>query len=202
MRMLSVNGKLPNCTFRIIKKMVPVLPVLTWQWLFMASVSTTLQHRVQLMDPKLFMHVVGRPRTVPTVLRGTLSLMFVMHHTSTITLLPLAQMPIHDGETGMMTTLWDINYIHDWAGHAILVRFLGEFNSWVLRTFHLLFTNCLTFPWHLPPVGVWLFVFLALLVVFLFVCFLVLQVSRDFTIPPRVLDLDDRQGFTARSALR
>ena len=42
----------------------------------------------------------------------------------------------------------------------------------------------------------------ALLVVFLFVCFLVLQVSRDFTIPPRVLDLDDRQGFTARSALR
>ena len=32
--------------------------------------------------------------------------------------------------------------------------------------------------------------------------FLVLQVSRDFTIPPRVLDLDDRQGFTARSALR
>ena len=37
-----------------------------------------------------------------------------------------------------------------------------------------------------------------------FVCFLspVLQVSSDFTIPPRVLDLDDRQGFTARSALR
>ena len=28
----------------------------------------------------------------------------------------------------------------------------------------------------------------------------VLQVSWDFFIPPRVLDLDDRQGFTARSA--
>ena len=28
----------------------------------------------------------------------------------------------------------------------------------------------------------------------------VLQVSWDFIIPPRVLDLDDRQGFTARSA--
>ena len=51
---------------------------------------------------------------------------------------------------------------------------------------------------------------------FLFVCFVcfwflfllvgfwcllpVLQVSWDFIIPPRVLDLDDRQGFTARSA--
>ena len=32
--------------------------------------------------------------------------------------------------------------------------------------------------------------------------FPVLQVSRDFTIPPRVLDPDDRQGFAARSALR
>ena len=26
--------------------------------------------------------------------------------------------------------------------------------------------------------------------------------SWDFTVPPRVLDLDDRQGFTARSALQ
>ena len=46
------------------------------------------------------------------------------------------------------------------------------------------------------------FVLVLLVVLLLFVCFLVLQVSRDFTIPPRVLDLDDRQGFTARSALR
>ncbi len=37
--------------------------------------------------------------------------------------------------------------------------------------------------------------------VFEFWCLLpVLQVSWDFIIPPRVLDLDDRQGFTARSA--
>ena len=41
--------------------------------------------------------------------------------------------------------------------------------------------------------------FLCLL--FGFWCLLpVLQVSWDFIIPPRVLDLDDRQGFTARSA--
>ena len=45
----------------------------------------------------------------------------------------------------------------------------------------------------------WLLVFGLLVFLFLFP---VLQVSRDFTIPPRVLDLDDRQGFTTRSALR
>ena len=39
------------------------------------------------------------------------------------------------------------------------------------------------------------------LLLLLFWCLLpVLQVSWDFIIPPRVLDLDDRQGFTARSA--
>ena len=32
--------------------------------------------------------------------------------------------------------------------------------------------------------------------------FPVLQVSWNFIIPPRVLDLDDRQGFTARSAMQ
>ena len=36
------------------------------------------------------------------------------------------------------------------------------------------------------------------LVAWVLVLFPVLQVSRDFTIPLRVLDLDDRQGFTAR----
>ena len=46
-----------------------------------------------------------RWQTVPTVLRGTLSLMFVIHLSTVITLLPLAQMPIHDGGTGMRTML-------------------------------------------------------------------------------------------------
>ena len=35
-----------------------------------------------------------------------------------------------------------------------------------------------------------------------FCLFPVLQVSLDFSNPPRVLDLDDRQGFTARSAMQ
>ena len=113
MRMLSVNGKLRNCTFWIIKKMVPVLPVLTWQWHFMASVLTILRRRMQLKDPRHDMHVDGRLKTVPTVLRGTLSLMFVIHLSTMITLLPLAQMPIHDGGTGMRTMLCNINFILD-----------------------------------------------------------------------------------------
>ena len=53
--------------------------------------------------------------------------------------------------------------------------------------------------------GRFLFVFFCLrfflFLLFGFWCLLpVLQVSWDFIIPPRVLDLDDRQGFTARSA--
>ena len=36
--------------------------------------------------------------------------------------------------------------------------------------------------------------------VWLFSCFA--SVRGFFTIPPRVVDLDDRQGFTARSAMR
>ena len=84
--------------------------VLTWQWLFMALISTTLLHSLQSMGPKLFMHVAGRPRTVPTVLRGTPSLMSVMYHTSARTLLPLAP-PLHGGKTGMTTTQWATNSI-------------------------------------------------------------------------------------------
>ena len=92
LRMLSVNGKLRNCTFWIIKRMAPVLLVLTWQWHFMASVLTTLRRRMQLKDPRHYMHVDGRRKTVLTVLRGMLSLMFVMHLSTMTMLLPLAQM--------------------------------------------------------------------------------------------------------------
>ena len=87
-----------------------------------------------------------------------LSLMFVMHLTTMTMLLPLAQMPIHNGGTGMKIMLWDINFILNWAGHVILFRFLVEFNTWVLRAFHFLFTTCLTIHWHLPPVVFCLFV--------------------------------------------
>ena len=68
-----------------------------------ASISTIWQHRMQLKQTKDGI----------TALRGTLSLMFVIHLSTMITLLPLAQMPIHDGGTGMRTMLWDINFILD-----------------------------------------------------------------------------------------
>ena len=50
-------------------------------------------------------------------------------------------------------------------------------------------------------VGVWAFWFgfSCLFVVFLFP---VLQVSWNFSNPPRVLDLDDRQGLIASSAMQ
>ena len=47
----------------------------------------------------------------------------------------------------------------------------------------------------------WCLVF-GLLCLLVLCLFPVLRVSWDFTIPPRVLNLDDRQGFTARSALQ
>ena len=70
--MLNVNGKLRNCTFWIIKRMAPVLLVLTWPWHFMALVLTTLRRNMQLKDPRHYMYV-----------DGMLSLMFVMHLSAT-----------------------------------------------------------------------------------------------------------------------
>ena len=51
----------------------------------------------------------------------------------------------------------------------------------------------------------WCFLFVCLLVVafaLCFVCFLFCKCHRVFSNPPRVLDLDDRQGFTASSAMQ
>ena len=73
MKKSNKNGRLPSCTFWI-TRFVPVPSVLTWQWLFAASILTTWLRRMQLMGPKLFMHVAGRPRMVPTVSRGMPSL--------------------------------------------------------------------------------------------------------------------------------
>ena len=78
---------------------------------FMALVLTTLRRNMQLRDPRHYMHADGRRKTVLTVLRGMLSLMFVMHLTAMTMLLPLAQMPIQNGGTGMKIMLWDINFI-------------------------------------------------------------------------------------------
>ena len=60
---------------------------------------------------RLSLHVDGRQKTVFTVLRGRLCLMYVMHLSTMTMLPPLAQMPNRDGGTGMKTMLWNINVI-------------------------------------------------------------------------------------------
>ena len=68
--------------------------------------------------------------------------------------------------------------------------------SGVSLSFHPMSHHPLTLAAGLFFVCLW-----SLCLLFGFWCLLpVLQVSWDFIIPPRVLNLDDRQGFTARSA--
>ena len=93
------------------KRMAAILLVLTWPRRFMALVLTTLRRNMQLKNLRHYMHVDGRQKTVFTVLRGRLSLMYVMHLSTMTMLPPLAQMPSRDGGTGMKTMLWDINVI-------------------------------------------------------------------------------------------
>ena len=50
--------------------------------------------------------------------------------------------------------------------------------------------------------GCFVLVWLLLLLLCVFVCFLFCKCHGIFSNPPRVLDLDDRQGFTARSAMQ
>ena len=127
MKKSNKNGRLPSCTFGITRfALVP--SVLTWQWLFEALILTTWLHRMQLMGPKLFMHVAGRPRMVPTVSRGMSSLMSVMVKTSMMTLLPLPLTLFLTARTGMTTTLWATNFARRGAGHLVLLHFLVEFD--------------------------------------------------------------------------
>ena len=147
------------------------------------------------------MHVDGRQEKVFTVLRGRHCLMYVMHLSTMTMLLLLAQMSNLDGGTGMKTMLWDINVIPNRAGQGI-----PHASSWSsthesfgqLRAFHsfspLVSPSNDTCRWSFVLVFCFWFVFL------LGLCLVpVLQVSWNFSIPPRVLDLDDRQ---ARSALQ
>ena len=117
--------------------------------------------------------------------------MYVMHLSTMTMLLLLAQMSNRDGGTGMKTTELDKGYLmlHRGVQH---MRASGSFGRFTL--FHHLSHHPMTLA-----VGrlCWCFVF-GLRFFWVCVCFL----FWDFTIPPRVLDLDDRQGFTARSAMR
>ena len=96
--------------------------------LFEASILTTWLLRRQLMGPKLFMHVAGRPRMAPTVSRSMSSLTSVMVKTSMMTLVPLPPMLFFTPRCGMMTTRWVTNFVWRGAGQLVSLHFLVEFD--------------------------------------------------------------------------
>ena len=131
--------------------------------------------------------------------------MYVMHlFTMTMQLL-LAQMSNRDGEAGMETMLWDIRVIPNGSGQEIPYASSGSSTYECvgpLRTFH-------TFS---PPVSpsktlaVSLFVFVGVWGLGVFValscfCFLFCK-CHGISNSPRILDLDDRQGLIASSAMQ
>ena len=117
----------------------------------------------------------------------------------------LAQMSNRDGEAGMETMLWDIRVIPNGSGQEIPYASSGSSTYECvgpLRTFH-------TFS---PPVSpsktlaVSLFVFVGVWGLGVFValscfCFLFCK-CHGISNSPRILDLDDRQGLIASSAMQ
>ena len=121
--------------------------------------------------------------------------MYVMNLSTMTMLLPLARMPNRDGEAGMKTMLRDINVISNGTGQEI--PYASSWSSTYesvgpLRTFH-------SFS---PPVSPPNDTCRGVVVCFVVFLFPVVQVSWNFSNPPRVLDLDDRQGLIASSALQ
>ena len=117
--------------------------------------------------------------------------------------LPPAQMANRDGDAGMETMLWDINIIPNELDNGYLMLPPGVLHMSALGRFgrFTLFSPRVSHSKHLP---VFCFVLcfgfggVCCFVVFLF------PVLQVFGIPnsPRSLDLDDRQGFIASSAMQ
>ena len=117
--------------------------------------------------------------------------------------LPPAQMANRDGDAGMETMLWDINIIPNELDNGYLMLPPGVLHMSALGRFgrFTLFSPRVSHSKHLP---VFCFVLcfgfggVCCFVVFLF------PVLQVFGIPnsPRSLDLDDRQGYIASSAMQ
>ena len=185
------------------RRMSLALLALIWIEPFLALTLTTLQHFRQLKTQKLYMHVDGRPRKVRTVSRGEPCLMYETRLSRMIMQLPPAQMANRDGDAGMETMLWDINIIPNELDNGYLMLPPGVLHMSALGRFgrFTLFSPRVSHSKHLP---VFCFVLcfgfggVCCFVVFLF------PVLQVFGIPnsPRSLDLDDRQGFIASSAMQ
>ena len=117
--------------------------------------------------------------------------------------LPPAQMANRDGDAGMETMLWDINIIPNELDNGYLMLPPGVLHMSALGRFgrFTLFSPHVSHSKHLPVFFVLCCVLGLGVCCFVVFLFPVLQV---FGIPnsPRSLDLDDRQGFIASSAMQ
>ena len=117
--------------------------------------------------------------------------------------LPPAQMANRDGDAGMETMLWDINTIPNELDNGYLMLPPGVLHMSALGRFgrFTLFSPRVSHSKHLPVFCFVLCFGLGGVCCFVVFLFPVLQV---FGIPnsPRSLDLDDRQGFIASSAMQ
>ena len=157
---------------------------------------------LQLKTQKLYMHVDGRPKKVRTVSRGEPCLMYETSLSRMIMQLPPAQMANQDGDAGMETMLWDFNIIPNELDHGYLMlppgvqhmSALGRFGRFTLFSPRVSHSNTCRF---LSFVCFVFCLFVALLCFWFLFC-------KCLGIPnsPRSLDLDDRQGLIACSAMQ
>ena len=77
---------------------------------FLQSLRRSLKTARGAYPPVALAEIYQEFKSPLTMMRGRLSLMFVMHLSTMTMLLPLAQMPIQDGGAGMKIMLWDINF--------------------------------------------------------------------------------------------
>ena len=202
-KMSNRNGRIRSIISSNTRRMSLALLALIWIEPFLALTLTTLQHFRQLKTQKLCMHVDGRPRKVRTVSRGEPCLMYETRLSRMIMQLPPAQMANRDGDAGMETMLWDINTIPNELDNGYLMLPPGVLHMSALGRFgrFTLFSPRVSHSKHLPVFCFVLCFGLGGVCCFVVFLFPVLQV---FGIPnsPRSLDLDDRQGFIASSAMQ
>ena len=118
--------------------------------------------------------------------------------------LPLAQMANRDGDAGMETMLWDINFIPNEQNNGYLMLPPGVLHMSALGRFgrFTLFSPRVSHSKHLPCS--FCFVLCFGLGGLLHCCVFSFLFCKCFGIPnsPRSLDLDDRQGLIASSAMQ
>ena len=139
-----------------------------------------------------------------TVSRGEPCLMYETRLSRMIMQLPPAQMANRDGDAGMETMLWDINIIPNELDNGYLMLPPGVLHMSALGRFgrFTLFSPRVSHSKHLPCSFCFVLCFgFGVFVALLCFCFLF---CKCFGIPnsPRSLDLDDRQGLIASSAMQ